>query len=226
MFQGYSRETFEFFMAIRFNNNREFFTANRDWYLRAVRQPSYALAETLAITLRDIAPDLDYRPYRVVSHINRDIRFSNDKSPYRDCMWLSFRPAGATGKTEPGFFVDVRDDGVDYGMGFYQGNPSIMAALRRRMCTSAELAEILCDLTMHGYGLFCVPGRRIRIPDGVPEPLHDLYRAKGFYLEKPIADFAVIQSPKLAEEIGMGFQRLAPLYRYILDAEKESAPET
>ena len=34
MFQGYNDETFEFFMAIRFNNNTDFFHSNRDWYLR------------------------------------------------------------------------------------------------------------------------------------------------------------------------------------------------
>ena len=227
MFQGYSRETFEFFMAIRFNNNREFFTENRDWYLRAVREPSYALAEALAPTLRDFAPDLDYRPYRVVSRINRDIRFSNDKSPYRDCLWLSFKPAGEEGKTMPGFYVDVRDEGVSYGMGFYRGNPEIMSALRRRMAASPEqIIGLLNDLTQDGYELYCVPVRRMKLPDGVPEALRGLYCAKGFYLEKSIDDFAVIQSPSLAEEIGMGYGRLAPLYRYILDAGKESASES
>ena len=39
MFQGFSDETFEFFMAIQFNNNTEFFHGNHDWYTRAVRTP-------------------------------------------------------------------------------------------------------------------------------------------------------------------------------------------
>ncbi len=226
MFRGYSKETFEFFMAIRFNNNREFFTANRDWYLRAVRDPCYALAEALAPVLRDIEPDFDYRPYRVVSRINRDIRFSMDKSPYRDCMWLSFKPAGEEGKTMPGFYVDVRDDGVCYGMGFYRENRGIMAALRRSMeCAPEELLRLLSDAAADGCTLYCVPGRRVKIPDGVPDALRELYRAKGFYVEKPIENFAVIQSPDLADVIGRGYIRLAPLYRYILAAGSESAPE-
>jgi len=54
MFQGYSNETFEFFMAIRFNNNRPFFQDNRDWYLRAVREPSLALAQELAELVEEI----------------------------------------------------------------------------------------------------------------------------------------------------------------------------
>ena len=91
MFQGYNDETFEFFMAIRFNNNADFFHSNRDWYLRGVREPSLALAEALAPTVEWLDDSLERRPNRVVSRINRDIRFSNDKSPYRDYLWLGFR---------------------------------------------------------------------------------------------------------------------------------------
>ena len=41
-FQGYTEDTRAFFMALRFNNNREFFLNNREWYLRSVREPSLA----------------------------------------------------------------------------------------------------------------------------------------------------------------------------------------
>ena len=95
MFQGYNNETFEFFMAIAFNNNVDFLHANHDWYLRGVREPSLRLAEELSPVIEEIDDTLDRRPNRVVSRINRDIRFSKDKSPYRDYLWLSFhRPRG------------------------------------------------------------------------------------------------------------------------------------
>ena len=96
MFQGYNDETFEFFMAIGFNNNVDFFHSNHDWYLRGVREPSLRLAEALSPVIEEIDDSLERRPNRVVSRINRDIRFSKDKSPYRDYIWLSFhRPRGA-----------------------------------------------------------------------------------------------------------------------------------
>lgn len=86
MFQGYSDETFEFFMAIGFNNNVDFFHSNHDWYLRGVREPSLRLAEALSPVIEEIDDSLERRPNRVVSRINRDIRFSKDKSPYRDYL--------------------------------------------------------------------------------------------------------------------------------------------
>ena len=44
MFQGFSDDTFEFLMALSFNNNREFFHANHDWYVKGLRKPALELA--------------------------------------------------------------------------------------------------------------------------------------------------------------------------------------
>ena len=94
MFQGFTDRTFEFFMAIKFNNNRQFFHENHAWYEEALRNPLRDLAADLAPVIETMDPALETRPEKVVSRINRDIRFSNDKSPYRDYMWLAFRRPG------------------------------------------------------------------------------------------------------------------------------------
>lgn len=61
MFQGFTSETFEFYMAIRFNNNREFLQANQEWYQSAVRKPLVELCQALAPTVEAIDPQLDTR---------------------------------------------------------------------------------------------------------------------------------------------------------------------
>ena len=96
MFQGFTDETFEFFMAIRFNNNTEFFHSNHDWYQRAVRTPCLELAAALSEAVGAVDDEIELRPNRVVSRINRDLRFSRDKSPYRDYMWLKLRREGVS----------------------------------------------------------------------------------------------------------------------------------
>lgn len=217
MFQGYSNETFEFFMAIRFNNNRSFFLENRDWYQRAVREPSIALAQELADTAERIDPDLERRPHRVVSRINRDIRFSRDKSPYRDHIWLSFhRTDGEKGKL-PGLYCEISDNGGSCGMGFYHGNRPLMDALRRSILARPTEALDLCAPVLEEYTLFTDINSRIAIPAAVPEQLRALYAAKTFYFEKAITDFDLIRSPALAQELRTSFEQLGPLHRYIVD---------
>ncbi len=225
MFQGYSSETIEFFLAIRFNNNRPFFLENRDWYLRAVREPSLALAQELAPVVERMDPDLERRPHRVVSRINRDIRFSRDKSPYRDYIWLAFRRPGEERDRTLGVYFDLGDSGASYGMGFYRENREIMDALRRRMeVNPQEMLELYAPI-LGEFKLYGEPSRRVKVPENLPEELRPWYAAKGFYFEKEIADFDLIYSPALAEEIKRGYERLTPLYRYILNLQPDENNE-
>ena len=215
-FTGFSHETIEFFMAIRFNNNREFFHANHDWYERAVRRPCLALAEDVQDCVRAIDPDIEVRPMRVVSRINRDIRFSNDKSPYRDYMWLHFRrPTEHKGST-PGFYFDIGVDGVSCGMGFYDQNKPLMNALRCEILRSPETVLALVQPLERDF-LFCPkPFKRMRIPDSVPEALRAWYALKGFYMECPLNDMDRITSPGLANWLIGCYEALTPLYHFLM----------
>lgn len=130
-FSGYTDQTFEFFMALRFNNNRAFFLDNRDWYLQSVREPSLELCKELATAMQQIDPLLETRPHRVVARINRDVRFSRDKSPYRDHIWLCYRRPEQERGVSPGFYFETDAQGAYYGMGFYLPNRPLMNALRR-----------------------------------------------------------------------------------------------
>lgn len=215
MFQGYTDETFEFFMAIGFNNNTEFFHGNRDWYLRAVREPSLALAEALAPTVEQIDDTLERRPNRVLSRINRDIRFSNDKSPYRDYLWLSFRRPKEERHTHPELYFELSCSGGSYGMGYYHAYKPMMNALRRSMLIEPERALAIFEPIMDEFALSVDIYRRMPIPDAIPEKLRVLYPAKNFYFSKPIKDFNLIKSPALADEIRIGFQHLRPLMQYL-----------
>jgi len=226
MFQGYSDETFEFFMAIRFNNNTDFFHSNHDWYLRGVREPSLALAQALAPTIEAIDENLERRPNRAVSRINRDIRFSNDKSPYRDYIWLSFHLPKEDRSTNAGLYFDISDRGGSCGMGYYRAAKPLMNALRRRMATEpGNLIEILRPLEGE-FTLQTENYRRMAIPDSVPDVLRPLYPTKGFYFEKQLNDFDLLKSPALAEEIARSFRLLAPMYHYLRTLTPEEDADT
>ena len=215
MFNGFTDETFEFFMAIRFNNNRDFFQGNRDWYLRAVREPCLQLADALAPTVEAMDEDLERRPHRVVSRINRDIRFSNDKSPYRDYLWLAFRRPGEERKTTLGVYFDISVEGASYGMGFYTGNMPLLNGLRRQLRQAPMPMLGLWRGVRDEFQLFGNTIKRMKVPEEIPEELRAWYPLRGFYLQKELEDFSLLKSPALADEIIGGFKRLTPLYQYI-----------
>lgn len=213
MFEGFSEDTFSFFMAIGFNNNREFFHDNHDWYMNAVRKPLYDLAEALNETVEEIDPLLERRPNKVVSRINRDIRFSNDKSLYRDYMFLAFRRPGEERKTTMGLYFDISPSGASYGAGFYSPNKPLMNALRTQIRLDPERAERaldIADFTMHPDTI-----KKMKVPEGVPQSLHEWYRLRGFYVEKSTDDFDLLMSPKIVDVVCRDFRRIAPMYSFI-----------
>lgn len=221
MFQGYTDETFEFFMAIRFNNNADFFHANRDWYLRAVREPSLALAEALAPEVERLDDSLERRPNRALARINRDVRFSRDKSPYRDSIWLAFRRPGEEKSTSLGVYFDLAASGGSYGMGVYRENRPLMNGMRRKMRADPDALDALLRGLDGEFRAYADVRRRLRVPEGLPAPVAALYPAKSFYFEKELTDFDLLRSPALADEIAAGYRRLEPLYRWFQQIEPE-----
>jgi len=215
MFEGFTRETFEFFMAIRFNNNREFFVENEEWYRRAVRGPAVALAEELKPAIEKLDPMLETRSHKVVSRLNRDVRFSKDKSPYRDYIWIAFRRPGEERATTLGVFFDISDQGASFGMGFYDENKPLMNALRVRILERPEEVRKIMKTALAHFDFNPNQYKRMAIPDAVEDDLRPYYNLKGFYFSRAIEREALM-SRALVRELVDGYELLRPLYQYIM----------
>ena len=215
MFQGFTSETFEFYMAIRFNNNREFLQANQEWYQSAVRKPLVELCQALAPTVEAIDPKLDTRPGRCVARINRDTRYARDKSPYRDHSFMKFRRLGEDRDQTLGFYFELSDQGASYGLGIYHRNLPMMEGLRKAILERPEQVLRALDplegrFTLHGDVI-----KRMKTPPQAPEALKPWYPLRAFYLERDIVDFDLIQSPRLAQQITGDYRLAQPLYRLL-----------
>lgn len=240
MFQGFTDETFEFFMAIQFNNNTEFFHDNHDWYTRAVRTPCLELAGALSEVMTEIDDEIELRPNRVVSRINRDLRFSRDKSPYRDYMWLKLRrpeqqsradsrgwgdrPSrnDPSGRANPGFYFDISARSASFGMGFYEESKPHMNGLRRRLLTEPETFLGLWRPLQADFNLHLTAFKRMKRPEGLHPELDPWYPIRSFWFTRDIGDFDLLKSPALVDVLSEGFRQLAPIYHYIRSVPSES----
>ena len=112
-FEGFPPAAHRFFRSLERNNNKAWFEANRAIHETAVRDPLRALVEELDSTFGTIAPEIIGDPKRSLFRINRDIRFSKDRSPYKtnaEC-WFYHHNAG-----RGGFLLPYRrEDGVRSG---------------------------------------------------------------------------------------------------------------
>lgn len=216
-FRGCPEEMYQFFWEIAFQNYREFFEANRERYRRLVQQPMLALAERLLPVALDINPAFNPRPAAIVSRIRRDTRYSKDKSPYRDHVWLAFKPAEKRTSECFVMYAEFERECYGYGMGMYAPDPAQMGAMRERMRAMPE--KFLALVSEPRFAArFRVEGeayRRQKFTDGDPALLPWLSRRSlSFCFSSP--ELSRTYSPAIAEEIADAFLLMRPVYRFLM----------
>lgn len=218
-FQGFSRKTFTFLRDLGQHNDKAWFTAHRSDYEQHVLAPLRDLVNDLADFMLGIDLSFEVAPMvgKTISRIYRDTRFSRDKSPFRDCMWITFkRSAHNWARYVPGYFLEINPTWYRYGLGFYDAAPDLMARFRQRIDENPD--AFLKAIAWFGkQDTFTLEGERYKRPLGrdKPEPIRTWYRHKSFYLacNRQLDD--AILSPALADRLREHFGLAAPLYRYI-----------
>jgi len=220
-FQGFSLKAFRFLKDIKKNNNKRWFEAHRGAYEQYLLQPLRDLVTDLGDCMLGIDLSFEVAPAvnKTISRIYRDTRFSKDKSPFRDCMWITFKRSGKDwARWSAGYFLEINATWYRYGLGFYDAAPDIMAQFRAQL--DAEPQKFLRAIDWFGkQDTFALQGetyKRLKGPDK-PEPIRTWYNHKSFYLCCNRKNDQAIRSPQLVDDLMTGFGLTAPLYHYLLD---------
>ena len=225
MFTGFPEATLQFFLDIRFHNEKSYFEEHRARYERDVKAPFHAFIEQLAPEMRRIDPLMEVRPYKCLARIHRDTRFSRDKSPFRDHLWLCFRRAAEPREGSVNFFFELGLNSLSWGMGTWGENRPMMDVFRRRMAANpGEIKRILEGVNFPAND-FIPSGsnwKRMEIPASVPPELHDWYTLREVYIGRGHPDMGLMHDPRLADVVLEDFRKLAPVYELLRGAADEA----
>lgn len=139
-----TREYITFFEELSANNNKEWFDKNRKRYEEHVRQSFTELVESLIPGLMEIEPSILPDAKKALFRINRDIRFSADKTPYNTMMKAGLSPGGKKSEL-PGFYLGIGTDFVHMGGGLYQLDKDALKNVR--LLIAAHTDEFLSILS-------------------------------------------------------------------------------
>ena len=142
------KETLEFLAELAVNNNKEWFDANRDRY-QACRDRFVAFSTEYIARLTKIDPTLEgLQPKDCIWRINRDIRFSADKRPYKE--WFGVFPAaGVPGQPKTwgkksmrgGYYVHIQPGQCMFAGGIWDPSKELLDALRKEIEANYEEVE-------------------------------------------------------------------------------------
>jgi len=141
-----SKNLLHFLEELWANNKKEWMDANRDWY-QEVRKEYLWFAQELIDIYKGIEPwFMDKKPADVIFRINRDIRFSKDKSPYKNWMSVYLAPSGKN-RELIGPYIHIQPGNQSFiGGGLWTPQPWVLRAFREYVAVHyKKFALILAD---------------------------------------------------------------------------------
>lgn len=127
-----SKDYSDFFSELSQNNAIEWMHANKKRYEQVAKEPFLALVAALIPHLQKFEPAISDHPKDALFRLNRDVRFSKDKTPYNTVLKAGFSAGGK--KTErPGFYLGIDAKTIHVGGGLFNLKPPAVLAVREHI---------------------------------------------------------------------------------------------
>ncbi len=222
-FTGFPADALTFLADLAEHNDRAWFSANRERYEASLLGPEKAFIDALGDVFATVDPRVRCEPRvdRSIFRINRDTRFSNDKSPYKTHadVWLWM---GKDRKHSPGYFVRIVPEGIWVGGGAHFMEAEQLARLRAAIDDGrkgSQLEHLMRELEAAGYEIGGKTRKRVPAGFSADHPRADL-------LLYTAVDAITVASPVPAEFYDASFvdwcvERFAPvsgLVDWLVDA--------
>lgn len=122
-----------FFKELKANNSKEWFDENRKRYNQFVKQAFENLVSDLLNEIKTLDPRIQLTYKDCIFRINRDIRFSKDKTPYKLNRSAVINIGGKKDKEIPGMYFEVDADFLRVYGGVYSPSTQQIEAIRQEI---------------------------------------------------------------------------------------------
>ena len=213
MFDGFSKDALKFLKDLKANNNRAWFNDHKNTYERDVKAPAKHFCEEMALSLEKLTGAAHGSK---VFRINRDIRFSKDKTPYNAHLHISFIPQGK-GAHPPHWFFGLDPTSLTIGVGNFAFEKQQLVDYRERVAGSdgAALAKLLAKLEKGGVRLGKVDLKRVPSPYGQDHPQAELLKRKGLSAWIDYEDTTPALDKAIIKTLTADFKKLKPVFDWL-----------
>ena len=214
------KTTFDFLNSLKSNNNRDWFIKNRSAYTDSknnfesfVQEVIYKIAE-----FEPIIKGLEVK--NCIYRINRDIRFSNDKSPYKSHFGAFIVKGGKrNGDKFAGYYIHIEPGKSIIAGGAYMPPAPWLSAIREKIDEDPEkLLKIISDKTFLKY-FGKIDGEKLKTsPKGYSSshPQIELLKYKSYLVVNEVSDKDVLKSGYF-DHVLETFKAMKPLNDFLND---------
>lgn len=138
-----SPDFLEFFKELAPNNNKDWFDENRARYHENVKKPFEDFVTAVINEMRKTDKSLTITYKDCIFRINRDIRFSKDKSPYKLNRSAFISNKGKKEKAVPGLYFELTPEHARVYTGVYQPDKDQLYAVREEIAENLKKFEAI-----------------------------------------------------------------------------------
>jgi uncharacterized protein (TIGR02453 family) len=215
------KKILQFLKAIKSNNNKEWFDANKEKYLEAKAEYEVFIDSLLkGIHKFDKKISSDLKGKDCTFRIYKDVRFSKDKTPYKSNFGASINPGGKKSLVA-GYYLHIEPGASFLAGGVYMPEPEMLNAIRQEIdYNSAAFLKILKSSEFKKYfkGLD-EDGKLKTAPKGFEKdhPQVEILKNKHFVVSYQLSDKQV-EDKSLENTILSGFKAMHPFLEYLRGA--------
>ncbi len=221
-FSGFPKEFPIFLENLKKNNTKEWFQTNKKKYETHIKIPSQEFVSVMGDRLKSLNPEINAIPKvnKSLFRINRDTRFSNDKSPYKTNVGILFWEGQGKRMESSSFYFHLEDNQLLIGCGMYIFPKAILQKYRETIMVrkkAKELESIIKNLRASNYQIETRHYKRN--PRGF-EPVSDfqkeylLYNGLTARFDIELSD--IFHTPEIIDFTFEHFQKMMPLHNWIV----------
>ncbi len=215
--------TLQFLKALDKNNNKAWFDAHRKQY-DAAKLNFSELTQQVITQFGKKEPSIALlQPKECVFRINRDVRFSKNKAPYKNNMGASIK-AGGKKSLLAGYYIHLEPGGKSFvGGGLYMPDAAIVGKVRQEIDYNytrfLRIVENKKFIAQYGGLDFSEGLSLVREPKGYEKenPAIKYLKLKSWIATSPLSDTA-LQDKNLATQLTKAFEYLQPLISFLNEA--------
>lgn len=139
----FNKDFLKFFKELEKNNEREWFHANKKRYEENVKKPFSDFVALMLDKMQVIDGRIVLLPKDAIFRINRDIRFSKDKSPYKNHVSAILSPGGRKNMHAPGIYLQLNHKSAEVYSGQYRLDAKQLQKVRTHIAANLKTFEKL-----------------------------------------------------------------------------------
>lgn len=165
-----TKSFYNFLAKLELNNHKEWFDQNRKEYEEFVKIPFEDFSVELGKAISEFDPEISADYKKNIFRINRDIRFSKDKTPYKTNRSVAYSKNGKKDVNDPGYYVELGINKCYIAGGAWCPSPEKLFKIREEIYYNLDEFNTLLEQKSFKFFFGTIMGTKAKI---LPKEMKD-----------------------------------------------------